>query len=704
MRFPGPAGRLAVTAAVAVWAGTALGLHLGAIVTVPALSVAVALWLGRRRTLAVFVVLAAGGVLSGSMAASRIEATWQAEVPEGPVTVIGRVAEDGRGSRPGIVVPDSLVVDVDPLPWSGPALGVDLGDGLILVAGERALIEGILRPAPGRVRGDPVAGRIAARRVERVGTADPLFAVGNALRARVESATGGDEAGRALLSGFLIGDTSQLSERHLDALRRSGLTHFVAVSGSNVALFLAGWWMVTALFGIGSRRRFVLGLIGLAVFVVVTRWEGSVLRAATMAGFLLGGPAAGVAVDGWMALGAAVSVLLLASGHLAVDVGFQLSVAATAGIMLGAGLGGGRSPRWAWTVLAATLSAQLSVLPILLWHFGSVPLLSPLANLMAAPLVSGATITGAFGVVTGWAPLIDAASGLAGLVLAISQLAAAWPQLGTGAVLLIAALGGLVVFRRLRPWLAVGAAVALGAAMLGVGFTPSGSTVTVLDVGQGDAVLLRSQGAVGLVDGGRDPLLLAGKLRGQGVGRIDLLIVTHGDIDHVGGLDGILGDHGVGRLWVPAHGDPGEVLERLVAEAVAAGVSVERVDDRSPPVMIGNIVLAPMGPMRRYAADNDGSIVLWAEARRTLLLAGDSEAIAQRELPALRPDVLLVPHHGSATTDIEWLAETLGETAVVSVGKNVYGHPAPEIMTVLEEESVELFVTEDDGDVTISLD
>jgi competence protein ComEC len=703
VRFPGPAGRLAVTGAAAVWAGTALGLHLGVIIIVPVLSVALALWLGRRATLAIFVMLAAGGVLSGAMAASRIEATWDAEVPEGPVTVIGRVAEDGRGSRPGIVVPDSLVVGEDPLPWAGPALAVGLAEGLELVAGERVLIEGILRPAPGRVRGDPVAGRLAAGRVERVGTAGPLFAVGNALRARVESATSGDGAGRALLSGFLIGDTSQLPAGNLDALRRSGLTHFVAVSGSNVALFLAGWWMVTALFGIGSRRRFVLGLVGLAVFVVVTRWEGSVLRAATMAGFLLGGSAAGVAVDGWMALGAAVCVLLLASGHLALDVGFQLSVAATAGIMLGAGLGAGRSPRWAWTVLAATLSAQLSVLPILLWHFGSVPLLSPLANLMAAPLVSAATITGALGVVTGWAPLIDAASGLAGLVLAISHLAAAWPQLGTGAVLLMTALGGLVAFRRLRPWLAVGAALALGAAMLGVGITPSGSTVTVLDIGQGDAVLLRSEGAVALIDGGRDPLLLAQKLRTHGVGRIDLLVVTHGDIDHVGGLDGILGDHGVGALWVPAHGDPGAVLERLVAEAVAVGVIVERVDARSPPGTIGNITLRPMGPMRRYAADNDVSIVLWVEARRTLLLAGDVEAVAQRELPALRPDVLLVPHHGSATTDIEWLAETLGETAVVSVGENVYGHPAPEIMTVLEEEGVELFVTQTDGDVTIRL-
>lgn len=626
-------------------------------------------------------------------------------MPEGPITMIVLVVEDGTPERPGVVRPEAVLLDEEMVSWRGPALGVDLPPGAVLVAGDRARIDGFLRVRAGRVRGDPVAGHIAARNVERIGGGrGPLFAVGNAVRGRVASVIPGRSPAEGLVSGFLIGDTSNVPPRDLDALRRSGLTHFVAVSGSNVALFLAGWWLLTSPLGRGSRRRFAIGLVGLAVFVVVTRWEASVLRAATMAGLILGGAATGIVIDGWMALGGAAGLLLLASGNLALDVGFQLSVAATAGIMVGAGAAGDRRPRWAWTVLAAAVSAQIAVLPILLWHFGSIPLLSPVANLLAAPLVTVATIVGALSVVTGWPLLVTISSTVAGVVLAIARLAAAWPQLGPPAVLLVGATGAIAINRRLRPVVTLAAALALAAVTLAPAISPSGATVTVLDVGQGDAILVRSQGRVALIDGGPDPVVLADRLRGQGVGRIDLLVVTHGDDDHAGGLDGFIADHGVGRVWVPRYGEQGQLVGRLVAAATAAGVAVEEIDAGSPEYTLGLITIEPVGPLRRYAAANDGSIVLWVEAGRSMLLGGDIEAIAQTELPAFRPDVLLVPHHGSASTDALWLADTVGEMAVVSVGENRYGHPTPKIMTILEESGAEVLVTADEGDVTVKLD
>jgi competence protein ComEC len=116
------------------------------------------------------------------------------------------------------------------------------------------------------------------------------------------------------------------------------------------------------------------------------------------------------------------------------------------------------------------------------------------------------------------------------------------------------------------------------------------------------------------------------------------------------------------------------------------------------------ITIEPIGPKRRYASDNDGSIVVWVEAARSMLLGGDIEAIAQTELPAIRPDFLLVPHHGSGSTDAQWLADTVGDTAVVSVGENRYGHPLPEIMTILERSGAEVLVTAEEGDVTVKLD
>ena len=573
MRFPGPAGRWAAAAAVAVWIGALAGIHAGATVALAPGVAAVAALASRRTAAGALLALVCAGILSGGAAAARADATLRAPIPEGHISITGVVAEDGSDKRPGVIRPETLGADPEIVPWRGPALAVDLGPGMALVAGDRVRIEGIARARPGTVRGDPVAGRIQATGLERIGSGrGPLFAVGNAIRRRVSSVISSESPADALLSGFLIGDTSKLPASDVDALRRSGLTHYVAVSGSNVALFLAGWWLITAPLGRGSRRRFALGLVALAVFVVATRWEASVMRAATMAGLALGGAAAGIVIDGWMALGGAVALLLLTSGGLALDVGFQLSAAATAGIMVGAGLATDRTPRWAWTALTAAVAAQISVVPVLLLHFGTIPLLAPVANLLAAPLVSLSTIVGAVAVLTGWPPMVTAASTLAGLVLGIARLAGEWPQLGTRAVLIVAAAGSVALMPRWRPVVAVALAAWLAVVTLGPMVGAAGTNVTILDVGQGDAVLLRSEGHVALIDGGSDPVVLSARLRDHGVDRIDLLVVTHGDADHSAGLAGILSTNGVGRMWVPGHADLGGPLVRLVEEATAAGV------------------------------------------------------------------------------------------------------------------------------------
>jgi competence protein ComEC len=227
--------------------------------------------------------------------------------------------------------------------------------------------------------------------------------------------------------------------------------------------------------------------------------------------------------------------------------------------------------------------------------------------------------------------------------------------------------------------------------------------VTFLDVGQGDAVLLRDPGgAVVLVDGGRDPLILAEALRRHHISRIDLLVASHGDIDHIGGFAGILDDHAIGRFWLPDHPDLGVELEDLVDDATTAGVPIDVVGPGFS-YRLGTIEIEALGPKRRYLTRNDGSIVLWVEAGATLLLPGDIEAIAQRELPALRPDILLVPHHGSGSTDQTWLAATVGAIAVISVGPNTYGHPVPEVRSTLAETGAEVWVTMETGDIMLDL-
>jgi competence protein ComEC len=658
-----------------------------------------------RPRLAVTAVLLVAGTISGALAAEREASVLEAEVPTGPVHLIVDVVDEGPGGRHAAAIVRPIAIESDETwsEWRGPPVAMSVPEPV--VAGQRLDVFGSMQAAPARIRGDPVAGRLGADRISMVSmTGGPVLAAGNAIRDRVRSELPiGEDSGAALVAGFLIGDTSGVSERHLDLMRRSGLSHFVAVSGSNVALFLVGWWVLTAPLLAWPRLRAVGGMVGLAVFVVATRWEPSVLRASLMAGGVLLGVVAGLPFTGWIALAFAVGALTLVSGEIVTSVGFQLSVAATAGILIGGGMFSGRRPRSLWMVLGATLAAQVAVAPLLLIHFGSVPALAPLANLLAAPLVTAATISGALGTLTGVDQLVGVASFLARVVLGIAGATASWPQLGLGGLFVAAGLGLAALRRRWRPAvvLVISAAIVLPGFV--AGRPPQVPMALFLDVGQGDAVLLRDpSGATVLVDGGRDPVVLHEVLRRHGVRHVDLLVVTHGDGDHVGGLDGIVGVVRIGRVWYPDHPDLGPALERLIAEAIRAGIVAE-----APTVgataRAGSIVLEVIGPRRRYLAQNDGSLVLWVEAGRSLLLGGDIERTAQLELPELRPDVMLVPHHGSATSDQDWLRATVGDIAVVSVGENAYGHPHGEVMAVLEGAGAEIRITRDEGEVAVPL-
>jgi competence protein ComEC len=673
----------------------------GLVVIVAALGVAV-----RWRLAAPIVLLIGVGVVSGLLASGRNLATLAASVPSGPGRIAAVAVTDSLpyGERHRIVAEP---VEWQPehgsaVSWSGPPLEL-IAQVAEVVVGDRLEATGVLRPNGGFVRGDPVAGRLTASNLEVVGSAEsPLLMTGNLIRRRVQARLG-DTPEAALLAGFLIGDTAALPPDDVLALRRSGLTHYVAVSGSNVALVLGAWWIAMAPFELGARWRAITGMIVLCVFVVATRWESSVIRAATMAALVLGGRAMGAPIDAWTALGGAVTLLVVVSGDLAYDVGFQLSVAATAGVLAGLGLWQNRSPRLFWGALAATVSAQAAVVPLLLLHFGTVPLLSPLANLIAAPLVTTATALAGLGVVVGWSPAVDLAEGVAGAVLAVARLASDWPQLDAVAVALSASIVAIVPFSRWRTVVVAGVVVANVVVALPPG-PPGVPTVVFLDVGQGDAVLLLDpSGAVALVDGGRDPTVLAEGLRRHGIDGVDLVVTSHGDADHVGGLDGVFDRYEIGRLWVPAHQPSSELLHDVVASAGRHAVAVDEVA-AGLHAQLGEFELEVFGPQRRYAEANDGSIVLLVQARGVaVLLPGDIGRVAQAEMPSLRPDVLLVPHHGADTTDLEWLRRTAGDLAVISVGLNSYGHPDPDVVDTLRAVPAVVRMTRREGDIVVPL-
>jgi competence protein ComEC len=249
-------------------------------------------------------------------------------------------------------------------------------------------------------------GGQSAFHIERIEQREPprgLHGVAAAVRRGLDRSTQLMEAERAgLLTGLTTGDTSGLGESAEELLRRAGLSHLVAVSGSNVAIVVGATALVTARFTLIARL--VVCALALGLFVLVVGPEPSVLRAAAMGVIALLALTRGRRTEPLHALGLALIVVLTLRPGLVGSVGLHLSAAATAGIVLFAGQLAGRLrhlPRFAALVLAATLAAQFAVAPVLVGTFGELSLVAPVANLLAIPAVAPATVLGLAAAVAG---------------------------------------------------------------------------------------------------------------------------------------------------------------------------------------------------------------------------------------------------------------------------------------------------------------
>ncbi|BAS28523.1 ComEC/Rec2 family competence protein [Limnochorda pilosa] len=566
----------------------------------------------------------------------------------------------------------------------------------------------------------------------------------------------------ALGAALLLGDRRWLTDDLEDRLRAAGLGHLLAVSGLHVGI-LAGlaWWLVggrRARAGAGARAGLTLWL---GLLALLTGGAPSVRRAVLMALVGLWAPRGGV--DPAQVLAASGLSLLLADPQAARDLGFQLSFAAAGGILI---LG----PRFAsalarragrvGTSLGYGAAAGMSVAPLTAWHLGEVALWSAPATLVATPLLAvvlvGLLVLACTG---GVAPVFLAGAvdltlkGLLAVADVISGLPGArwtmtrphpWEIALAAALLFWAARPGARVlpgpFARRRGGLALAAVAAL-VAWAGVGPGPRLLTVTVLDVGQGDALLVETPlGRRLLLDGGgwpafgREPpppdvgeRVVVPFLRVLGVTRLDLVASTHPDADHTLGLGAVLDAFPVGLLlhngWVrpggpvgilgpwrvegnrlvraaPRGRPPGEAPRTVPHRALAAGDRIVL----EPGVTLTVLHPPPDGFPDRDA--NDASLVLRLERGgvRILLLA-DAEGAAERELLArwgregLRSDVVKLAHHGAASGAwYPFLEAVAPQVALVSVGAgNRYGHPHPQALAALDRLGVALYRTDRDG-------
>ena len=557
-------------------------------------------------------------------------------------------------------------------------------------------------------------------RVTRVVAAsDPSGVLGVAawLRARMLAGVEGmPQPAAGLIPGLAVGDTGAVTGELDAAMKDASLTHLTAVSGANCAIVVAAGFWAASLIGLGRGMRVATGAVLLAGFVLLVTPEPSVVRAAVMAGtamlaLLLGRPGAGIGV-----LCLSVALLTVFDPWLALEVGFALSVAATAALLtLARPLARGMA-RWMpgplALAIAVPLSAQLVCGPIIVLIAPQLSTYGVVANLLAAPAAAPATVIGVLACLAAPSPPVQTvllwlawvpAAWIAGTATVTAELPAArlpWWEGGAGvlALTLTGAVTAVAIAvrargRARRPVLlargAVGvlAGCVLGAVVLGTVAAPATVAgrwqIAACDVGQGDAVVLRSGGRTMLVDTGPEPEPLAGCLRRLGVDRIDVLVLTHFDLDHVGGVSAV-----EGRVDLVVHGPvpPGEerLLARLggAARQVHAGASGTLGDEPWR-------VLWPAA--RAETPGNDASVVVEIGGRglpRTLLL-GDLGADAQRRLlatGALAPpyEVVKLAHHGSADQEPRLYREVAASVALVTVGAgNDYGHPRAEALAML---------------------
>jgi competence protein ComEC len=547
-----------------------------------------------------------------------------------------------------------------------------------------------------------------------------------AIRQGLRENSGDDDAG-ALIPGMVLGDTSKQSPEFKEAMKRSGLTHLVAVSGANFAIVstFVLWCMQ---FLIRRKNvRIIATAVALICFIALVRPSPSVLRAAAMAAVLLSAHLGKRGSDSLPALGFAMCAVVLGDPWQARDAGFALSVLATAGLLLLAPRIVEKLP--AHKKLAGALAPPIAAIvfcsPILVSLSGYLSPMSIIANLLAAPVVAPITVLGFIAaLVSPVAPwltqfILFFISFPAGFITGVAHWIAAFPVLtihngliGFGLVSLI--LAALLLFK--RSWKKSTAVLLIVIFTLGwLQRWPAGDwQVAQCDVGQGDSLAINLGAARAiLIDVGPEPVAVDKCLKDLGIKEIPLLILSHFHADHVAGLSGVLKGRRVHQVWISNNLEP-ELQSTLALNLLKKSQIVTA--QKGLTSQVGDIrlkVLWPEATTRTFeelpgegSAINNSSVAVIAQTSDwSLFSAGDLEPPAQHELiNSVEPvDIYKLSHHGSRYQDEGLMKALSAKIALISVGaKNPYGHPAKESIDSLTRLGTQVFRTDTDGAIAVT--
>lgn len=576
----------------------------------------------------------------------------------------------------------------------------------------------------------------------------PQYLVTEIRKSFLENAKGLSQDSSGLVAGLAIGDTSLVSEKLKDSMRAVSLTHLTAVSGANCAIVLALVYLLVRKLGGGRWIRLIVGLLTLLAYVALVGAQPSVLRAAVMAAAVLVAISLGRKTAAMAALGLAVIVLLIADPWLATDFGFLLSAAATAGLLvLTEPLVRKFStymPTWLAACLAIAISAQVFCLPILLQLQSGLSTYALPANILAEPLVAPITVLGIAAVVFSipfpWlAQLLFfvASFGSSAIIwiahyfseLPMNRLA--WPTGMTGVVAALIVILGSLLWLRAEPTglrnlglvgLAIIFALSLGSIVSGQArlsiWSNQNWVIVNCDVGQGDALVVRSRGMVAVIDVGKNDKPIDTCLTQLGINRIDLLVLTHFDLDHVGGVRGAVENRAIGTVLISPFKD-----ERWGATGTSNYLKAKNIKvievEKGTTGKLGDFNWQVLSPNKNAAGSedsNDASVaMIWKSADLNLVTLADLGERGQMRITASGdwfsqasihqlPLVLKVAHHGSADQYPELIEELRPDLSLLSVGKdNSYGHPTRRTLNILEQVGSAIARTDLLGSIAISV-
>jgi competence protein ComEC len=584
----------------------------------------------------------------------------------------------------------------------------------------------------------------------------------------------GEQSG--FMQGMLIGVRADLAGGLFNQFSRLGLTHIIAISGLHVAIVVGGWLLTLRIFKVARETALLSALFLIPIYVLLSGASPSVIRSGMMAMIAVYAARNGWLKDALQILAIAIIAMTVWNPFYLYDVGFQLSFAVTAGLIGGTSAMRSlfpRKPNGLYNAIAVTLVAQLVSFPLTIYYFNQFSLLSALANLLLVPVFSLLVLPAGYialmvsylymplgswiAVAVGgsnrlcfW--LIEQLDRLSGTLMI-------WKSPSLGMVMLYYAIlyvlaagvqrvksGELQLFpveaRQVKRILIGGSAALL--LWLTVSYHAdvwrTYGMVSFLDVGQGDAMLIRTpEHQTILIDGGgtlrfqknseqwrarSDPYevgedLLVPLLKKRGIRQIDYLIVTHADTDHIGGLLAVLSHIPVKRLLFNGTLKESETASQLFRLALArqiplypvtAGRSLE-VDDHTRI----DFLYPPAFDKVHYASDqnNASTVFLLHMYAKHFLFTGDMGVEAERHIIAelkepllqVRVDVLKIAHHGSKnSTSEEWLNYWQPSLAVISVGlRNVYRHPSEIVMDRLSRHHTPVLRTDLHGEVQVNV-